>query len=92
MDQNQENELINKEKSYKGFTLRERLAPTLLVAIALGLTLCIIGPYDVFFNNINEFQFYGKDFALWNILYCIALIGLVCGILLPLRGKWFDVT
>ena len=76
----------------KGFTLRQRLAPTILVAVALGLTLCIIGPYDVFFNNVDEFLFSGKDFALWNILYCIALIGLVCGILLPLKGKWFDVT
>ena len=92
MDQNEEKRLTNDQSKQKGFTLRQRLAPTLLVAVALGLTLCILGPYDVFLNNIEEFMFSGKDFALWSIAYCVALIGVVCGILLPLRGKWFDVT
>ena len=92
MDQNQDMKIPSKDNKQKGFTFRQRLAPSLLVAVALGLMLCIIGPYDVFFNNVEEFMFSGKDFALWSIAYCIALIGVICGILLPLRGKWFDVT
>ena len=96
MDQNQENvpqvESEQASKRYVGFSLKQRLAPTILLAIALGLTLCLIGPYDIFFNNIDEFLFSAKDFALWNILYALVLIGAVCGILLPLRGRWFDVV
>lgn len=75
-----------------GFTFRQRLLPTLLLAIALGLTLCLIGPCDIYFNNIDEFLFSAGDFVLWNLLFFVVLAGAVCGILLPLRGRWFDVT
>ncbi len=96
MDQNQENLLESTERpvrgKYVGFSFRQRLLPTLLLAVAMGLTLCVIGPCDIFFNNIDEFLFSAKDFIWWNLLFCVALTGAVCGILLPLRGRWFDVV
>jgi len=54
--------------------------------------LCLICPFDIFLNNIDEFLFRGTDFALWVILFGVGLTGAVCAILLPLRGKAFDVT
>ncbi len=89
---NLENQEAEKAKSTSGFTFRQRLLPTLLLALTLGLTLCLIGPFDIFLNNIDEFLFRGTDFALWVILFGVGLTGAVCAILLPLRGKAFDVT
>ena len=96
LDQNQENTTHAEDKKpagkYVGFSIKQRIAPTVLLAVALGVTICLIGPYDIFFNNIDEFLFSAMDFALWNIVYTLVLIGAVCGILLPLRGRWFDVS
>ena len=92
MDQNQDMIPQNKENAYKGFTFRQRLVPVLLVAIALGLTLCIIGPCDIFFNNIEEFSFSVSDFVLWSTLFCLLTVAIVSGILLPLKGRYFDVA
>jgi len=80
------------KKEYQGFSFRQRLLPTILVALALGLTLCVIGPLDIFFNNIEEFLFSPGDFAWWSVLFCLVLAGIVCGILLPLKGRAFDIA
>lgn len=94
MDQNRESVTETVEtpvvKKYVGLTLRQRLLPTLLMAAVMGLTLCLIGPCDIFFNNADEFLFTPKAFIWWDLLFCLGVIGAVSGILLPLRGKWFD--
>ena len=81
-----------KKKKYQGYTLKQRLAPTILLSLVAPLTLFVFGPLEVYYNNISEFSFGLKDFILWNALFCVAGIALICGILLPLRKRVFDVA
>ena len=81
-----------KKKKYKGFTLKQRLAPTILLALVAPLTVFVFGPVEVYYNNVEEFSFALKDFIWWNVLFCVMGIALICGVLLPLRKRVFDVA
>ena len=79
-------------KKYKGFSLKERLLPSILLALAAPLTIFIFGPIDIFANNIAEFGFVLSDFIFWNILFSLICSAVLCGILILLRGIVFDVV
>ena len=81
-----------KKKKYKGYTLKQRLLPTILLSLVAPLTLFVFGPLEVYFNNFDEFSFAARDFLLWNALFCVAGIALICGILLPLKKRVFDIA
>ena len=77
---------------YKGFTLKERLIPVILVALALSFTVFVFGPFDIYGANANQFGFSLTDFLGWNLLYALVAAGIVCAVLLPLRKRIFDVA
>ena len=96
--QNTENTSINtvppkkKPIPYKGFPLRQRILPVVLLALAASFTVCFFGPFDIYGNNIDEFRFALTDFLGWSLLYSLLIAALLVAILLPLRGRVFDVT
>ena len=81
-----------KESTYVGLTLRQRILPSVLLAFAASSTLCLFGPFDIYGNNLSEFVFSIGDFFGWCLLF--TLIGLVAitAVLLPLRGRVFDIV
>lgn len=80
------------KKAYVGFSLKERLLPTLLLAFAASLTLCFFGPFDIYGNNLDEFAFSLTDFLGWSLLFSLLGAAAITGILLPLRKRVFDAV
>ncbi len=79
-------------KERAGFTLKERIILTALLALAAPLTVFIFGSIDIFANNSAEFSFVLSDFMLWNALYTLAGAAVIAAILLPLKGRAFDIA
>ena len=80
------------KKSYRGFTIKQRLLPVLLLAFAAALTVFVFGPFDIYSNNIEQFKFSLVDFLPRLLIYAFLTAALIAGILLPLRGKLFDLA
>ena len=80
------------KKSYTGFSLRQRLVPVILVSLALSLTVFIFGPFEIYGANADQFGFSLLDFIGWNLLCALGTTVIVCAILLPLRGRVFDIV
>lgn len=75
-----------------GFPLRQRLLPVILTALGIALTVFFFGPMDIYANNMAEFPFHVLDFIAWNLLWSAIVAGILVAILLPLRGRVFDVA
>ena len=80
------------KKNYVGFSLKQRLLPVLLIALAISFTVFFVGPFEIYQSNSDFFEFSLSDFLGWNLLYGLVTLAAVVGILLPLRGKAFDVA
>ncbi len=79
------------KRSYKGYTLKEKWLPSLLLALFAPLTVCFFGPFEIYGNNMSEFKFLLWDF--WLLCGAIALASAVVifGLLMLLRGRAYDV-
>lgn len=82
----------NKQKSYRGFPIKQRLLPVLLLAFAASFTIFVFGAFDIYSSNIDQFRFSLTDFLLWSLLGAALTAGAICAILLPLRGRVFDIA
>ena len=90
MHQNQN--ITAKEKKYKGFPFRQRLVPAILVSLAISLTVFVFGPFEIYSANADQFGFSLFDFLGWNLLFALGVSAIICAILLPLRGRVFDIV
>lgn len=79
-------------KTPSGFSLKQRLLPVILLAFAVSLTVFVFGPFDIYGTNMDQFGFSLTDFLGWNLLYALGCAAIICAILLPLRGKAFDIV
>lgn len=82
----------NTRKRYAGFPLSKRLVPVLLLAFGISLTIFFFGPLDIYANNMAELPFHILDLFGWNLLWSLTLAGLLTAILLPLRGRVFEIA
>ena len=90
MNQNQNS---SKQKpAYKGFTIKEKLLPVILLSLAAPFLVCFFGPFEIFGNNIDQFKFTFGDFGLICALLFIGIAAVICTVLLLLRGRAFDVA
>ena len=80
------------KKPHVGFSFKQRLIPSVLVALAISLTLCVFGPFEIYGANAEQFGFSLTDFLGWSLLYTLGLAAVICAILLPLRGRAFDIV
>ncbi len=82
---------IKKKKKYNGFSFKERLLPSLLVALVAPLTVCFVGPFEIYGNNSEEFKFVLGDF--WGLCVIIAALAaiLIAAVLLVCRKRVFDI-
>lgn len=77
---------------YQPFTRAEKLAPSLLLAIAIPFTLFFFGPFEVYANNIGELGFAFGDFG-WLSFAAALLCGTILFFVLwNLSGRAFDIT
>ena len=72
--------------------VKKRIAPSLLSAAALTLTVLFFGPFELYANNIAEFSFRLGDFLGIFIAIAVAIIAALMLILIWLPKKVFDVA
>lgn len=79
------------KRPYKGYTVKEKWLPSLLLALFAPLTICFFGPFEIYGNNMSEFKFVLWDF--WFLCGVLALAGaaVLFGLLMLVRGRAFDV-
>lgn len=82
---------VAKEKKYSGFSFRQRLVPVILVAFAASLTVFLFGPFEIYSANADQFGFSFLDFFGWSLLFTLISAGIICAVLLPMRGRIFDI-
>lgn len=97
MEQNQTDVLQEQKPKkarapYVGFNWKQRLFPVILLSLAAGFTVCFFGPFDIYSNNVDEFRFALSSFLLYNVLWSVGISAAICALLLPLRGRVFDVA
>lgn len=96
MDRNTQDEIIEqKEKkrpAYRAYDRKERLLPTLFLALALPFTLFFFGPFEAYCKNYQELDFVFADFAALSLLAALLVAGILFAILWFLPGKAFDIT
>ncbi len=80
-----------KRSTYKPFTRKERLLPSILLSLLAPLTVCFIAPFEIYGNNIAEFKFVLGDFIGLCLLIALGAALLLFAVLSLLRGRAFDV-
>ena len=78
--------------AYKGFTLKEKLLPVILLSLVSPFLVCFFGPFEIFGNNMDLFKFSFGDFWLICTLLVAGIAAVLCTVLLLLRGRAFDVV
>lgn len=81
-----------KKSEYKGFTIKEKLLPVILLSLAAPFMVFFFGPFEIFGNNMDQFKFAFWDFWLICALMVLGVAAVLCAVLLLLRGRAFDVV
>lgn len=96
-----------KNNNYKGKSAREeqkgqraavlkreavkKLLPTALLSLAAPLTVCVFGPFDIYYGNINELLFSLGDFLPICLLVALCAAAVIFAVLMLLRGLAYDI-
>lgn len=72
--------------------IRGKIAPVLLSALALALTVLVFGPFELYANNIGEFMFGLWDFFGIFIAVALGIVAVITAALIFLPRRVFDVA
>ncbi len=80
------------KKAFQGFSLKERLLPSILLAFALPFTLVFFGIFELYSGNLTLFPFALGDF--FGIAVAVSLISaiLIGTALVFIKGRAFDIV
>jgi len=81
-----------KPEKYRGYTIREKFWPSLLLALFAPFTVFFFGPFEVFGNNMSQFKFLLKDFLPLCLLTAFTVAIVLFDILLLLRSRVYDIV
>lgn len=72
-------------------TFLQKLFPSLLLSLAAPLTLCVFGPFDIYYGNMQEFSFSLGDFFPVMFLFALAIAAVIFCVLTALDGLAYDI-
>ncbi len=72
-------------------TFLQKLFPSLLLSLAAPLTLCVFGPFDIYYGNMQEFAFSLGDFFPVMFLFALAIAAVIFCVLTALDGLAYDI-
>ena len=78
-------------KGSRRLEIKQRLLPSALLSLAIPLTVCVFGPFDIYYGNMGEFRFSLVDFLPLGAIAAILFAALIFGILLFVRGKAYHI-
>ena len=53
---------VKKPKEKRVYTFKQKLLPSILLSLAIPLTVCLFGPFDIYLGNMAEFRYSLTDF------------------------------
>ena len=74
------------------YTFKQKLLPSILLSLAIPLTVCVFGPFDIYLGNMAEFRYSLTDFLPLCAAGAIFFAGLFFGFLMLLRGKAYEIA
>ena len=74
------------------YTFKQKLLPSILLSLAIPLTVCLFGPFDIYLGNMAEFRYSLTDFLPLCAAGAIFFAGLFFGLLMLLRGKAYEIA
>ena len=80
------------KKSKRSYRIGRKIPLSLLLALALPLTVCFFGPFETYCGNISEFTFSLGDFLPICAILAAAVAVAVFAILLLLDGIAYDIA
>ena len=83
------------QKKQKAEALRretvKKLLPSALLSLAAPLTVCVFGPFDIYYGNINEFLFSLGDFLPACLLFALCAAVVIFAALMLMRGIAYEI-
>ena len=81
-----------KQKKVRRFSLRRKLPLSILLSLALPLTVCFFGPFEMYCGNIEEFLFSLGDFLPWCIGTALVVATVIYAVLMLLDGLAYIIV
>ena len=89
MNSSQNRDVSRKSPATLG--IKQKLLPSALLALAIPLTVCVFGPFDIYYGNMGEFRYSLVDFLPLSALAAFIFAALIFGLLLLVRGKAYRI-
>lgn len=86
-----EHSSTNHKQKYVGYSMREKLVPTILLSIFAPVMVFFFGPFEIYGNNSDEFKFVLSDFGFIALLISVAVAIALFAILILLRSRAYDI-
>ena len=71
--------------------IKQKLLPSALLALAIPLTVCVFGPFDIYYGNMGEFRYSLIDFLPLCAIAAFLIAAIIFGVLLLVRGKAYNI-
>ena len=97
MNPNTPNEAIaakNTKKPHekRTYTFKQKLLPSILLSLAIPLTVCLFGPFDIYYGNMDIFRYSLGDFVPLCIAGALFFACLFFALLMVLKGRAYEIA
>ncbi len=73
-------------------SLKQKLLPSILLSLAIPLTVCVFGPFDIYYGNMEEFRYSLTDFLPLCALGALIVAAVIFAVLVLLRGRAYRIV
>ena len=73
------------------YSVRKKLFPAILLSLTAPLTVCLFGPFELYYGNMQEFLFSLSDFLPLCILFSLLTAGALFALLMFVNGRTYEI-
>ena len=86
------NKKTTKKAEKRSYSIKQKLFPSILLSLAIPLTVCLFGPFDIYLANMSEFRYSLTDFMPLCAAGALFFAALFLGILMLLKGRAYEIV
>lgn len=83
--------VMPKAEKKRSYTVKQKLLPSILLSLAIPLTVCFFGPFDIFYANMAEFRYSLLDFMPLCAVAVLIATAVFFALLMLLRGRAYEI-
>lgn len=83
---------VKKPKEKRVYTFKQKLLPSILLSLAIPLTVCLFGPFDIYYGNMDIFRYSLGDFLPLCFAGALFFACLFFGLLMALKGRAYEIA